>query len=63
MKHRSPPVVLKSAPDSLPTMLAYLNLPVSAESYADLLAKAGKDNLSHEIFLKRLLSNEVSAKF
>lgn len=63
MRHRPPPIVLKSAPDSIPAMLDYLNMPVSAESYADLLAKAGKDNLSHEIFLKRLLSNEVSAKF
>jgi hypothetical protein len=27
------------------------------------MAQAGKDNLSHEEFLKRFLSNEASAKF
>jgi DNA replication protein DnaC len=44
-------------------MLGYLNLPVTAETLPALLAAAGKDNLSHEAFLKRLLSNEVAAKF
>lgn len=63
MKPRQPPIILKSAPDTLPAMLAYLNLPVGADTCDDLLAKAGKDNLSNEAFLKRLLSNEVAAKF
>lgn len=63
MKPPQPPVVLKSPPSLLPDMLAYLNLPLAVETHADLLAKAGKEDLSHEAFLKRLLSNEVAAKF
>jgi DNA replication protein DnaC len=63
MKSPQPPVILKAAPDTLPAMLDFLNLPVGAETYTDLLAKAAKDNISHESFLKRFLSNEVAAKF
>ena len=44
-------------------MLTYLNLPISLDSHLTALAQAGKDNLSHEEFLKRLLSVEVAAKF
>ena len=58
-----PPLILKKAPDSLPEMLAYLNLLLSMETHPSVLDQAGKDNLSHEEFLKRFLSNEVSAKF
>ena len=57
------PVIFKKAPASLPEMLRYLNLPVSLEFHAAVLSQAGKDNLSHEEFLKRLLSSEVAAKF
>ena len=57
------PVIFKKAPESLPDMFRYLNLPVSLDSHAALLSQAGKDNLSHEEFLKRLLSNDVAAKF
>jgi DNA replication protein DnaC len=63
MKHREPPLIFKSAPDTLPAMLAYLNLPTTLETLPGLLAAAGKDDVSHEVFLKRLLSNEVAAKF
>lgn len=63
MKPHEPPLILKAAPDTLSAMLAYLNLPLSVDTCADVLAQAGKDNLSHEAFLKRLLSNEVAAKF
>ena len=44
-------------------MLGYLKLPVSLENYKQLLDTAGKENLSHEEFLLRLLSNESSAKY
>jgi len=57
------PLLLKKAPESLPDMLHYLNLPLSADTYADALSAAGKHNLSHEEFLKRFLSNEAAAKF
>jgi DNA replication protein DnaC len=63
MRTAEPPMIFKKAPDTLPDMLAYLKLPVSLESHAAVLAAAGKDNLSHEAFLKRLLSTEVAAKF
>jgi DNA replication protein DnaC len=63
MKTKQPLLILKKAPDSLPDMLAYLNLPTSLDTHAATLAKAGKDNVSHEEFLKRLLSIEAAAKF
>jgi len=63
MKPAEPPIILKRAPDTLPDMFSYLNLPVSLETHAAVLAQAGKDDVSHEEFLKRLLSNEVAAKF
>jgi DNA replication protein DnaC len=44
-------------------MFDYLNLPVSRDSYQAVLDAAGRDNVSHEEFLKRLLSNEATAKF
>ena len=57
------PRILKRAPDTLPEMLEYLNLPVGLATHTDLLAQAGNENLSHEEFLKRLLSVEAAAKF
>jgi DNA replication protein DnaC len=56
-------LIFKKAPDSLADMLRYLNLPLSVDTHPDVIAAAGKDNVSHEEFLKRLLSNEVAAKF
>jgi DNA replication protein DnaC len=63
MKNSSPPLIFKKAPDTLEDMLRYLNLPLSLDNHPEVIAQAGKDNLSHEEFLKRLLSNEVAAKF
>jgi DNA replication protein DnaC len=63
MKPTDPPLIWKKAPDTLPDMLDYLNLPASRQSHAEVISKAGKDNLSLEEFLKRLLSAEVAAKF
>jgi len=63
MKNTPPPLFFKKAPESLPDMLRYLNLPMSLDTYTDVIAKAGKDNLSHEEFLQRFLSNETAAKF
>lgn len=63
MRPSEPLAIFKKAPATLPEMLRYLNLPVSLESHAAFLSQAGKDNLSHEEFLKRLLSSEVAAKF
>jgi len=63
MRIQKPPVILKNAPNTLPDMFAYLNLPTSLETHAAILAQAGKDNVSHEEFLKRLLSAEAAAKF
>jgi hypothetical protein len=45
-----PPLFFKKTPETLPDMLRYLNLPMSLDTYADVIAKAGKDNLSHEEF-------------
>ena len=52
-----------SCPDTLEGMLAYLNLTHSLENYQTILEAAAKDNLSHQEFLFRLLSDESSAKF
>jgi len=63
MKSHEPPLFWKKPPETLPDMLAYLDLPLSVGSHGDVLAKAGNDNVSHEEFLKRLLSVEAAAKF
>lgn len=63
MKPFEPPLIWKKAPDTLPDMLDYLNLPVSVDAHLDVIARAAKDGVSHEEFLKRLLSDEVAAKF
>ena len=52
-----------SRPDTLEGMLEYLNLTHSLKNYREILAAAAKDNLSHQEFLSRLLSDESSAKF
>lgn len=56
-------LVLREPPRSLDEMCAYLNLPQSQERYRAALEAAARDNCSHEEFLKRLLSQEVAAKF
>lgn len=63
MRTAEPPVIFKKAPDTLVDMLGYLNMPVSLENHAAMLSAAGNENVSHEVFLKRLLSAEVAAKF
>jgi len=60
---RHEPVILKKAPDTLPEMLDYLHLPMGVETYQKSLAAAGRDNISHEEFLKRFLSQDAAAKF
>ncbi|MDO8806285.1 MAG: IS21-like element helper ATPase IstB [Elusimicrobiota bacterium] len=57
------PVVLKEAPNTLDGMFSYLNLQASLAGYRGALAQAAKDDISHEEFLKRLLSQEASSKF
>jgi len=59
--HKS--AVLLHCPDNLESILEYLRMPVSLKNYKQLLDIAGKENLSHEEFLLRLLSDESSAKF
>jgi DNA replication protein DnaC len=58
-----PPRIFKKAPDTLPEMFDYLNLPVGLATHSEALSQAGKENISHEEFLKRLLSVEAAAKF
>ena len=60
---RHDPVILKEAPNNLEEMFSYLNLPDSLTGYKSHLAQAAKENISHEEFLRRLLSQESSAKF
>lgn len=50
-------------PDTLEGMLEYLNLPHSLKNYQGTLGAAAQENLSHQEFLSRLLSDESSAKF
>lgn len=69
MKESSParpgmPVADGKAPmKTLPEMMRYLNLLHSALHYETMIKQAADDNLSHEAFLERLLSEETSAKF
>ena len=50
-------------PKNLEEMLGYLHFHSSLKNYKALLDAAGKENLSHQEFLLRLLSQESSAKF
>lgn len=50
-------------PTTIEEMLDYLHLRVTAKDYTRLIESAGKENLSHEEFLQRLLSHESNAKF
>ena len=50
-------------PTTLEDMRDYLHLRGTAQQHTGLLAQAAADNLSHEEFLRRFLSQETSAKF
>jgi len=50
-------------PQSLEEMMDYLHLYASSKNLPALLDQAGKENISHQEFLKRFLSQEASAKF
>ena len=50
-------------PDTVEKMLEYLNLKTGLKNLRGILDAAGNDNLSHEAFLTRLLSEECSAKY
>lgn len=52
-----------SCPGTLEGMLEYLNLTHSLKNYQGMLGAAAQENLSHQEFLCRLLSDESSAKF
>lgn len=52
-----------TAPKTIGEMLDYLHLNATAKDYEKILETAGKENLSHEEFLKRLLSNESGFRF
>lgn len=56
-------VGLLSCPNTLEGMLEYLNLTHSLKNSQGTLEKAAQENLSHQDFLCRLLSDEASAKF
>lgn len=51
------------APKNLEEIMDYLNLPACLKNYKSTLESAGKENLSHQEFLTRLLSEESCAKF
>ena len=50
-------------PATIEEMMGHLNLRTLAANYTSFIASAAKENLSHEEFLRRLLSFESSAKF
>jgi len=52
-----------SCPATAEEMMSYLNLRGIAKDYKAMLEAAGKENLSHEEFLHKLLSLETSLKF
>ena len=57
------PAYPNHCPKTLEEMMAYLHLYASLKNIPDLLEAAGKENLSHQEFLKRFLSQEAGAKF
>ena len=50
-------------PQNIEEIMDYLHLPVSLKNYKSILETAGKENLSHQEFLLRLLSLESCSKF
>jgi len=63
MHRRQPHVRQLHCPTTIEEMLDYLHLRVTAKDYTHLIESAGKENLSHEEFLQRLLAHESNAKF
>ena len=61
-REREEPDIFKKAPENLDEMLDFLGLPELCQTYQSQLEQAARENLSHEEFLKRLLSLEVSSK-
>ena len=59
----NPAAGLLACPNTLEGMLEYLNLTHSLKNYLAAIETAAKENLSHQDFLCRLLSDESSAKF
>lgn len=62
-KQANSPAGILSCPNTLEGMLEYLNLLHSLKNYQGTLEAAAKENLSHQDFFHRLLSDESSAKF
>lgn len=52
-----------SCPSTIEEMMEHLHLSKLAGEYKNLIESAGKENISHEEFLRRLLSLESSSKF
>ena len=63
MKNNSNEQHAITCPDTVEGMLEYLNLKAAVKSIRGFIAAADNENLSHEAFLTRLLSEECSAKF
>ena len=63
MKNQNNDPHVLSCPNTVEGMLEYLNLKAGLNNFRSLIETAGNENLSHEAFLTRLLSEECSAKF
>lgn len=63
MKNQNNEPRMVASPETLEGMLEYLNLKTGLKNFRGLLNAAGNEELSHETFLTRLLSEECSAKF
>lgn len=63
MKNQNTEQRMAACPETVEGMLEYLNLKTGLKNFRGLLDAAGNEELSHEAFLKRLLSEECSAKF
>ena len=59
----SPHSLILHAPQNLEEIMEYLHLPVCLKNYKTVLESAGKENLSNQECLLRLLSMEACAKF
>lgn len=62
-RQNSETLILRKPPETIEEMLSYLDLPRSLGSCRSQLDQAAKDNISHEEFLKRFLSQEAASKF
>jgi len=63
MKNQNNDQHVLSCPNTVEGMLEYLNLKAGLNNFRSIIEAAGNENLSHEAFLTRLLSEECSAKF